>query len=178
MGRNVTCLLQMISLSNGGEDSRYWVWQPLPESRFAEVAMLANVCWLEIRGKIRISVLSSATRYGVYLVLKMIDAYGFNYHAAEVSVRTVGGVSFTKSVCLDPDIENRVISSAVDSRNLVEMERPKERSDGWLEIELGEFSSLGQEDDELEMCLKEVEGGNWKSGLTVQGIEIRPKEDN
>ncbi|KAJ7978223.1 F-box protein PP2 [Quillaja saponaria] len=169
-----------------GQTPIYWSWPSLPESRFAEVAKLNDVCWLEIRGKIKISMLSSATRYAAYLVFKMIDAIGFDHHPAEVSVGILG-VSSTKSVCLDPDIEERARQHfqiipwryrAVGSRNLLELERPKERSDGWLEIELGEFFSLGQENDEVDMSVTEIKGGNWKSGLTVQGIEIRPKEDN
>ncbi|KAJ7978222.1 F-box protein PP2 [Quillaja saponaria] len=184
-----------------GENPIYWSWTSLPESRFAEVAELNDVCWLEIRGKINNSMLSSATRYAAYLVFKMIDATGFDHHPAEASVGILG-VSSTKSVCLDPDIEaragehDRIIPwqnflelehpdieagehyQIIPQQNFLELERPRERSDGWLEIELGEFFSLGQEDEEVNASGTEINGGNWKSGLTVQGIEIRPKEDN
>ena len=55
-------------------------------------------------------------------------------------------------------------------------ECPKERGDGWWEIELGEFFNGGEDDGgEVEMSVLEVEGGNWKGGIVVQGIEIRPK---
>jgi hypothetical protein len=53
---------------------------------------------------------------------------------------------------------------------------PKKRGDGWLEIELGEFFCKEGEDRELEMSVQEVKGGDWKGGLIVEGIEIRPKE--
>jgi hypothetical protein len=52
----------------------------------------------------------------------------------------------------------------------------KERGYGWLEIKLGEFFNGGEDDGEVEMSVLEVKGGNWKGGLIVQGIEIRPKE--
>ena len=52
---------------------------------------------------------------------------------------------------------------------------PKERRDGWLEIELGEFFNKEGEGGELEMSVLEVKGGHWKGSLVVQGIEIRPK---
>ncbi|XP_047337357.1 F-box protein PP2-B11-like [Impatiens glandulifera] len=59
--------------------------------------------------------------------------------------------------------------------------QPKVRRDGWSEIKMGEyFSSRRQEegddddDGDLEMSFMEVKGGNWKSGLIVEGIEIRP----
>jgi len=55
-------------------------------------------------------------------------------------------------------------------------QHPKERGDGWLEIELGEFFCKEGEDGELEMSVQEVKSGDWKGGLTVEGIEIRPKE--
>ncbi|KAF2319557.1 hypothetical protein GH714_016979 [Hevea brasiliensis] len=53
---------------------------------------------------------------------------------------------------------------------------PKERVDGWLEIELGEFNSENGGDGKLKINLQ-VKGDHWKSGISVQGIEIRPKGD-
>ncbi|XAR48351.1 hypothetical protein NMG60_11031154 [Bertholletia excelsa] len=52
---------------------------------------------------------------------------------------------------------------------------PTKRGDGWMEVELGEYYHEGGEERELEMSLMEVKGGHWKTGLVVQGIEIRPK---
>ncbi|XP_062003897.1 putative F-box protein PP2-B12 [Rosa rugosa] len=50
----------------------------------------------------------------------------------------------------------------------------RERS-GWLEIELGEFFCEGGEDGLLKMHCLANGAGHWKSGLIVQGIEVRPK---
>ncbi|CAN0892403.1 Putative F-box protein PP2-B12 [Linum grandiflorum] len=65
-----------------------------------------------------------------------------------------------------------------DGGGRVEGIYPKVRDDGWFEVELGDFLSKegGSEGEVLEMCVAEVKGGNWKGGLVVQGIEIRPKE--
>lgn len=56
---------------------------------------------------------------------------------------------------------------------------PKERGDGWWEIELGDFFNGGGGGDdcerEVEMGVYEVTGGDWKGGLVLQGIELRPK---
>jgi hypothetical protein len=52
---------------------------------------------------------------------------------------------------------------------------PKERGDGWLEMELGEFLSMKGEDGELEIRLCDA-SGHWKRGLIVEGIESRPKD--
>jgi hypothetical protein len=52
---------------------------------------------------------------------------------------------------------------------------PRERQDGWLEVELGEFDSSGEGiDGEVDMSFNGV-SSNWKNGLIVQGIEVRPK---
>lgn len=53
---------------------------------------------------------------------------------------------------------------------------PEERGDGWLEIGLGEFFWEGGCDGEMEVRFMEVKQLSWKSGLIIQGIEIRPKE--
>lgn len=50
---------------------------------------------------------------------------------------------------------------------------PTERVDGWLEIELGEFS-CERDKELLEMYCVEDSFDNFKSGLIVGGIEIRP----
>lgn len=50
---------------------------------------------------------------------------------------------------------------------------PTERVDGWLEIELGEFS-CERDMELLEMSCVEDSFDNFKSGLIVGGIEIRP----
>ncbi|QHO34598.1 F-box protein [Arachis hypogaea] len=124
-----------------GSTPEYWEWITLPESRFKEVAKL----------------------------LAMIDAHGFHLEPAELTVGIVGGISSTKSVCLDPNVEERHLGP-----NFQGLERPKERSDGWLEIEMGDFFNLGLE-DEVEMRVIEIDSKWWKHGFFLQGIEVRPK---
>ncbi|GFZ05921.1 F-box family protein [Actinidia rufa] len=185
-----------------GDTPRYWRWTSVPESRFPEVAELVNVCWLEIRGKINTSILSPSTTYAAYLVFKSTaSTYGFEYQPAVVSVGISGGESETRNVYLDPEgrqclrypimprgigIFSRRFSSNMfrphaciprERETESEQQYPKVRGDGWMEIELGECFNKGGEDSEMEMSLMEVNGGDWKSGIVVQGIEIRPKED-
>ncbi|GMI94213.1 phloem protein 2-B10 [Hibiscus trionum] len=178
-----------------GDTPTYWRWISIPESRFEEVAELINVCWFEIRGKIAISILSPMTQYKAYLVFKpTTGAYGFDYQPAEVSFGLVGTEGCKRTVCLDADrglrqhyqILPRRIGIFNRSRFLGlqtpvpttaasdDDQYPKARGDGWLEIELGEFFNDGCNDGELEMSVLEVKGGNWKGGLIVQGIELRP----
>ncbi|KAF7131510.1 hypothetical protein RHSIM_Rhsim09G0130600 [Rhododendron simsii] len=179
-----------------GDTPSYWRWISIPESRFSEVAELINVCWLEIRGKINTSMLSPNTTYAAFFVFKStVGAYGFEYQPTEVAVGVSGSESETQSVYLDPEGGQRLQYQIVPrnpvfhrgfsignrwrqrTTSVCDRKYPKVRGDGWVEIEMGEYFNKGGggEDEELEMSVMEVERGDWKSGLIVQGIEIRPK---
>ena len=142
-------------------------------NRFEEVAKLVAGCWFEIRGKINTLVLSSGTQYAAFLVFKMIKARGFHYLRAELSVGIPGGQSRTKKVCLDPSLEEWHLRVQT-YRKFRGLERPNVRSDGWLEIEMGEFFNSGLE-DEVEISVRETKSNCWKRGFFLQGIEVRPK---
>ncbi|KDP23312.1 hypothetical protein JCGZ_23145 [Jatropha curcas] len=251
-----------------GDTPRYWRWTSELDSRFAEVAELIGVCWLEIRGKINVCMLSTNTLYGVYLVYKTTaGAYGFERQPVVVKVgghkrsvyldaetesqlpyptvgRHTGGLFInrralglqgpvatrdrdsnnpqggedgslgagrerqqryrsmgrlpsglyirSRGVGLQVPVETRERefnspqeredgwSDRLFNRSPASGERDvnnsQEREDGWLEIELGEYFNKEGDDGELEISIEEMEGGHWKGGLIVQGIEIRPKE--
>ncbi|KAK6235513.1 hypothetical protein SCA6_010850 [Theobroma cacao] len=167
-----------------GNTPAYWAWISHPESRFKEVAKLNYVWWLEIRGMISTSKLSPDTNYAAYLVFKLRHAFGFNDYPAEVSLTLGADKVCSKSVALDPMIESRPCRrrvghwyepSLIDHSVMCRLERSKERADGWLEIELGDFFNRYGE-DEVEMSVMEAKAGIAKGGLIVQGIEIRPKK--
>jgi len=137
--------------------------------RFAEVAELVAVCWLDIRGKISTSMLSPNTTYVAFLVFRLrAGAYGFEYPPAEVAIGISGYEHETQTVYLDPRRGRRRLRHQT-------VPRPKVRGDGWMEIELGEYLNEEGEERELEMSVKEVKDLRWKSGLIIQGIDIRPK---
>ncbi|KAK9905314.1 hypothetical protein M0R45_000288 [Rubus argutus] len=145
-----------------GDISQYWIWISHLESRFDEVAELLNVCWLQIVGNINIRLLSASTLYKAYLVFRFTaEAHGFAHLTVEVTVGLVGTEATRKTVFLH-------------SQELMDGDQyPKQRSDGWWEIELGEVFCEG-EDKELVMTFLASEITQWKRGLIVQGIEIRP----
>ncbi|KAM3359689.1 F-box protein PP2-B10 [Capsicum galapagoense] len=178
-----------------GDTPRYWRWISLPESRFSEVAELLDVCWFDMSGKINTNMLSPDTRYGAYLVFTTKSrTYGFGNQPVESSVGIAGHDKQMQTVYLDPRGGRRQYRYQVVPRRLgifthhmahilrqevedaPEGRHPKQRSDGWMEIELGEFFVKRGQEAELEMSLTEVKGGNWKSGLVIEGIDIRPKE--
>ncbi|KAI3732319.1 hypothetical protein L1987_63523 [Smallanthus sonchifolius] len=178
-----------------GDTPRYWRWISLPESRFTEVAELISVCWFEVHGRISTSMLSPNTLYVAYIVFKSTsETHGFEYQPAEVSIGISGLESQTKTVFLEPEGEPRRRYPVMPRRRMGMYRRghvayrnpimpmshgngpgPKQREDGWMEIELGEYFIKEGEEGELEMSMTEVKGGNWKGGLVIQGIEIRPK---
>ena len=164
--------------------------------RFQEVAELVTVCWLEIRGKIHTRSLSPDTNYAAYFVFKMSEeAYGF-YSPAEVAVKTAGGKTETRTVYLDPqegqNQRYQIVPRRIGVFNRIrhmtgmqptmqregDLKLPKQRADGWLEVEMGEFWTQRDEDEEVEMWVREIKAGNWKGGLIVEGIEVRPKPVN
>ncbi|XP_027365554.1 putative F-box protein PP2-B12 isoform X2 [Abrus precatorius] len=178
--------------------SLFIVWGDTP--RFSEVAELVSVCWLEIRAWMNTGMLSPTTLYGAYLVFKPSRAgtYGFEYQSVEVCVGIGESDTCKRTVFLDPERERRLRYQIVprrvfnrarfmveaqaapvmennNSNSNVDLEYPKQRGDGWLEVELGEFFNEGGEDKDLEMGVYEIKSGDWKGGIVVQGIEIRPK---
>ncbi|XP_030933937.1 F-box protein At2g02240-like [Quercus lobata] len=142
---------------------QYWNWISLPEeSRFPEVAELLNVCWLDICGKMSTSMLSPNTNYAAYLVYKLTEgAYGFDRIPPTVSVGTTE--------------EGEVCKQTVFlGQRQQHTSPPSQRKDGWLEIKLGEYFNEEGKDYELQIRLLEGDSRQWKRGLIVEGIEIRP----
>uniref|UniRef100_A0A7N0SVL3 F-box domain-containing protein n=1 Tax=Kalanchoe fedtschenkoi TaxID=63787 RepID=A0A7N0SVL3_KALFE len=184
-----------------GDTPTYWKWTSLPESRFAEVAKLRNVCWLEMSARIETSLLSSKTTYTSHLVFKLkANSNGFDNIPVETSVGINGGVKDSKRIFLAPydrllQIVPRPMRFSSFGRRLRRARPaaeetaegsssggardahlyPKHRADGWMEAELGECFLDGDDGGELEVSVKEVERGHWKRGLVIQGIEFRPK---
>ncbi|XP_057962747.1 F-box protein PP2-B15-like [Malania oleifera] len=165
----------------------YWAWKCHFHSRFAEVAELRTVWWLEIIGKINTRMLSPNTKYGAYLIVQFANhAYGLDSLPSEVSLqvgnyKSQGTIYLRPQKCKKHSLEqvyysNRigVLRSRVSTSG--EERSPKDREDGWVEIELGEFYNGGERDEEVNMSLKEIKGVHLKGGLVVEGIEIRPKE--
>ncbi|KAK4792240.1 hypothetical protein SAY86_022675 [Trapa natans] len=151
-----------------GENQNYWRWGAAPRgSRFPEVAELIRVCWFDIKGRIDIRSLSTPlASYSAYLVFRFTEeSFGFRNLPVEV---TVGPV----------DREAAVRTDFLNSDGMEGRPHPVERRDGWLETRLGGFSEEEDHYDgvEMELRVSEVRELNWKSGLIVQGIEIRPAE--
>ncbi|KAI7729285.1 hypothetical protein M8C21_001316, partial [Ambrosia artemisiifolia] len=159
------------ALSIAWSGSVFWRWKSSPESRFSEVAELVAVCWLDIKGKLKTSMLSSNTTYAAYLVYNIGPlSQGLDFQAKAL-VRHVDGTEDA-----DDDVAMSVVYLNPPNEN-THTERiggvPQRRKDGWMEIELGEFCN-DKVDGEVDVRFTETCELRWKSGLIVEGIDVRP----
>ncbi|KAF7133003.1 hypothetical protein RHSIM_Rhsim09G0052900 [Rhododendron simsii] len=138
-------------------------------TRVPEVAELVSVWWLGFRAKMNLEMLSPSTTYVVYLVFKIArDSRGLS-GPATAAIRTWESAVKTKGP--------RCTVFLMNGHHVTEeYYAPQERSDGWMEVRLGEFF-VNREDYRV-LCLKfklvedkDIE----KKGLIIQGIEFRPK---
>ena len=127
------------------------------------MAELKYVWWLDIWGRIETRLLSTNTRYAVFLVFKFGRAkHGFQRKYMELSVNYEGNENeFVKRVLLDSQ-------DASD-------EGPREREDGWKEIEMGEF--FNEFGDDGSVVCRLFDDMTEKAGLLVEGIGFRPKDN-
>lgn len=129
--------------------------------RFSQVAELKLVLGLDIKANIETKNLSQGTTYAAYLVYQLSQfksGFGRSPIVLRINYRKCGVMS-VHSVILDPTPL-----------------RARHRGDGWMEIEMGcQFLiEQGDDDDDAVEC-SVTEGSNLKSGLIVEGIELRPK---
>ncbi|KAJ0779367.1 putative phloem protein [Helianthus annuus] len=117
-----------------GGDTRYWEWGHSPESRC--------VWWLDIQGRIASAMLSPKTTYVAYLVFRVTrDSWGLS--ALGKTIVTFGGVrNETSNVYLQ------------QPRTQAHTQTP--RSDGWMEIKLGEFYNNNGDEGEIEMGFRSI----------------------
>ncbi|XP_044470158.1 F-box protein At2g02240-like [Mangifera indica] len=141
-----------------GNDTLYWSWRSVPESRFSEVAYLKCVWWFDVKGKIDTKILSPKTTYVVYLVFKLREyAHSFGTRPVESGVYIEGmDNGERRNVLLDPLLSIR-------------------RGDDWMEIEMGEFFNENGDDGTLICSLFDFDRLRVKRGLHIEGIELRPK---
>ncbi|XP_071741820.1 F-box protein PP2-B15-like [Rutidosis leptorrhynchoides] len=160
----------------------FWCWKPLVQSRFAETVELRMTSWLEIQGTISTKILSSNTKYEAYLIFQVSHhrAYGLDVQPTEVSIE-VGKLCSSRTVILGhyEHTKNSIKYSFCSNKVEEDLKHSTfgseccERNDGWLEIKFGDFYNYENE-KEVKMSLKEVNGVHLKGGLIVEGIEIRP----
>ncbi|RCV33163.1 hypothetical protein SETIT_7G060500v2 [Setaria italica] len=184
----------MLSSSSLGiawrENPLYWRRTYLPDSRFEEVTELLAVCWLEVSGKIDSGELSPDKKYSAYLVFRLLnESCGLDCPTQQGFITRDGEiVSAKRIISLHPqttaqeaaaesgDEQGRGRADEEVSITTVSVSYPRERDDGWMEVELGEFYNRQEDTGILAISLIEHVQLHWKKGLICEGIEIRPKK--
>ncbi|XP_039157033.1 F-box protein PP2-B11-like isoform X3 [Eucalyptus grandis] len=173
-----------------GDTPSSWRWSSFHVSRFPEVAELIRARWLEVHAKMETRLLSADTYYAAYFIFKFVHGnYGFETQAVEVSI-SCGSAGEQCYVYFDPDGRMRQQYQTVQERSphifrdatavrvlqAREKKAPRDRGDGWKEINLGEFFVDDPPTGEVQISLMDVKSLKWKSGLVIQGIELRPTQ--
>jgi len=173
-----------------GDDDRYWNWISQDESSFNEIAKLVEVCWLEVKGQFDCKLLSPGAAYSVSFRLKVNESprHIIQNFGRRVIIpflpRAYGGwshkpVKFSLTTpCGDHQIYARYLS---------DMDKPVETEgyqmapfrhveEGWMEFDAGRFvvEEKGDNPGNIEFCMREWDGGNWKRRLLLEGVKILP----
>ena len=130
------------------------------------MAYLDSVRRLDIRGTIGTEMLSPKTEYVAYLVFKLVN-WSNELEYAKSSIRFVDYES-------EIDAENQANTVHLPRLQESEADIPKMRKDGWMEVKLGYFNSKKGTDGPVEVRLIGMKP-IYEGGLTVEGIEFRPK---
>ena len=85
-------------------------------------------------------------------------------------VKFVGKLFFLDQPAVEPNQQDQIVPPQQQKHT----SPPSQRKDGWLEIKLGEYFNEEGKDYELQIRLLEGDSRQWKRGLIVEGIEIRP----
>lgn len=167
------------------------------------MAELLDVCWLDIRGTMPTRLLSLNTNYAAYLVFKTTEnSYGLETVAkASVSFAAATGTSSggaRTGDLVEPEGDSVYLKTPTYIHDLrygwrrpgmrprrarrprpeheIDGRVPRQRNDGWQEVLLGEFVN-DEGDGDVEIKVSETKILNWKRGLILEGIELRPKKE-
>ncbi|KAJ8484884.1 hypothetical protein OPV22_017369 [Ensete ventricosum] len=140
-----------------GDDPRYWQWLPMKEAGQVEieVASLKKVCWLEIHGKLEMSRLTPALMYEIVFVVM-------------ISKETAGGWE------TPVNLRVKFPGGRVEEHKESLLEKPRGR---WIALEVCKLKTRPEQAGEMEISLLECESGQWKRGLIVKGVIVRPADD-
>ncbi|XP_052174877.1 uncharacterized protein PHLOEM PROTEIN 2-LIKE A4-like [Diospyros lotus] len=146
-----------------GSHTRYWEWIKMEEGVMGksqtpdskEAAMLIQINWLAVTGKIDMKRLEAGKTYTVYYIVKFqVDAFGWHSVPVQFMVRVTGKEYAQKSA---------------------KLEQYQAKPDEWHEVPGGEFTapSDGEGAGSVEFGMFEVDSDWWKGGLVLAGVKIK-----
>nr|GMD74467.1 F-box protein PP2-B10-like [Ipomoea batatas] len=176
LGRNVLrLLLDRVFTFTGVNDPIHFITVHEGISRFAEIGVLhLSENLREICGRISCRMLSEEIQYASYLVYRTVL---FGYFTPPVK----GVCRFVENESRE-EAEERASLISLDARGdshfLLGTNVPRNRPDGWLEVEIGSFFNVGRNPDnlgEVESIVFAMGDFSMYLNIIVQGIEFRPK---
>ncbi|XP_058186316.1 protein PHLOEM PROTEIN 2-LIKE A2-like [Rhododendron vialii] len=117
-----------------------------------EVAKLLAVCWIDIKGYVRIINLSPGTVYEIVFEVKKFDGRMNSDFSFDLVIKPQHSKALTRTESFEG--------------------KPLEK---WFELLVGEFMMSPEYVGNMEFGLEQHDG-SWKSGLVVKCAIIRPKE--
>lgn len=115
-----------------------------------EVVKLKSVCWLDVRGKLKMSDLTAGITYKIVYVVKLTES--------------------SSGWELPMNLRLSVPGKNVQERQVSFLNQPKGQ---WTELNMGNVFAEGGETGEINFDIYE-HGGHWKTGLIIKGVIIRP----
>ncbi|KAL5997055.1 hypothetical protein ACLOJK_007983 [Asimina triloba] len=132
-------------------------------SVFPEVAELIQVWWFDIRGTIDMADLSPNTMYVVrFLVRRTPRHHGWGYSPIVLSLQLED----------DPQTHERTVF--MHPKQQGGALRPSKEYKDWMYVKVGEFFC---DADGGEVAFRMQEVNEYKKGIIVMGVEIRPCND-
>ncbi|BBM97768.1 hypothetical protein MPTK1_1g08170 [Marchantia polymorpha subsp. ruderalis] len=170
-----------------GSDERYWDWRQQPGSRYDKSAYLKAVCWLDVKGSMECSLPVGTYTLSWRFALEQDafgftrhDPYGFTGHEGTWPIEFAMSVNDHKTVQKESFLRDGQFSS--EGEHSSDDEDREEVDTDWKNFYVGDFSvEEGDKDSrigrvKLQYSLVETRGGNWKSGLWLDGVVIMPKQ--
>nr|GME07028.1 putative late blight resistance protein homolog R1B-17 [Ipomoea batatas] len=174
-----------------GHDDRYWIWTFDSDSRH-EVAKLKKVSAFDIGLTFDIRCLNKMSCYSAYLVFKLENGSYEDVYTALAAVRYekdnarygwMNKQNWHSNTYEYPKMESVRVEGG--NHNIITVflgntksygdcsQFPDSRSDGWMEIKLGDFYVSSGNEGEVQLRLWHTSNQRWKSGFVVRGVEIR-----
>lgn len=142
--------------------------------RFAETALLKQVCWLEVRGSLKCSLPVGAYKLSWRLSFEKNNPRGFHYKPVKFSFEASGNVPVLLEKSFNFGGEERF---PVPGRRGFFGNRDANRDVNmkWLELDVGEFTvERGDVPIDINFSMFQVEGGHWKVGMVIDCVIICP----
>jgi len=151
-----------------GSTPQYWNWIPNEHSLFPEVAHLKNVCWFEVSGAFEVALPPGS--YTLSWRIQLVRPNNFSDYPVHFTF-SKNDLDVSKCMCyFDPRPE--VALRATGNEKLPTIRVLGNR---WQEYDVAEFSVDRDEPScMLKVHLISTQGGMWKSGISMDGIVIRP----